>query len=37
VAAALAARATGRVREVNVRRLQRCLVKQGAFLDLPRR
>jgi hypothetical protein len=37
VAAALAARASGRVREVNVRRLQRCLVKQGAFLDLPGR
>ena len=37
LAAALAARGNGAVREVDIRKLQKGLLEQGAFLDLPRR
>jgi len=36
VAARLAARGNGAVREVDIRKLQQGLLEQGAFLDLPR-
>jgi hypothetical protein len=36
VAASLAAQADGRVRNVNIRKLQQGLVRQGAYIDLPK-
>jgi hypothetical protein len=37
LAARLAGRGDGRVRGVDIRKLQQCLIRQGAYLDLPAR